>query len=66
MACIVPRPEFRGTPLDAELTDYLAQQFARWWLPDRYLFLDELPKTSVGKFDKKAMRQQFASAPATA
>jgi acyl-CoA synthetase (AMP-forming)/AMP-acid ligase II len=66
MACIVPRPEYRGTPLDAELTDYLAQQFARWWLPDRYLFLDELPKTSVGKFDKKAMRQQFASAPATA
>ena len=61
MACIVARPEFRGEVLDAELTEYLAQQFAKWWLPDRYLFLDELPKTSVGKFDKKAMRQQFAA-----
>ena len=61
MACIVARPEFRGEVLDAELTEYLAQQFAKWWLPDRYLFLDELPKTSVGKFDKKTMRQQFAA-----
>ena len=50
-----------GTITEAELTDYLAQQFAKWWLPERYLFLDELPKTSVGKFDKKAMRQQHAA-----
>jgi fatty-acyl-CoA synthase len=62
MACIVPRPEHRGAIAESELTDYLAQRFARWQLPERYLFLDELPKTSVGKFDKKAMRQQFAQA----
>lgn len=62
LACVVPRPEFRGVLLEAELTDYLARQFAKWWLPDRYLIVDELPKTSVGKFDKKAMRQQLASA----
>jgi fatty-acyl-CoA synthase len=66
LACVVPRPEARGQLQDVELTDYLAQHFARWWLPDRYLFLDELPKTSVGKFDKKALRQTHASQTVTA
>ena len=66
MACIVPRPDFRGAISEAELTQHLSSQFARWSLPERYLFLDELPKTSVGKFDKKAMRQQFASAASAA
>src|SRR5438552_3040217 len=58
MACVVGRPDFRGAISEQELHEHLGQQFATWWLPDRYLFLDELPKTSVGKFDKKAMRQQ--------
>jgi acyl-CoA synthetase (AMP-forming)/AMP-acid ligase II len=62
MACVVPRPEAKDNLTPEELTEYLAQQFAKWWLPDQYLFLAELPKTSVGKFDKKAMRQQFAPA----
>jgi fatty-acyl-CoA synthase len=64
MACVVLRAEDQGSAPEAELTDYLAQHFARWWLPDRYQFLDELPKTSVGKFDKKAMRQQHAESSA--
>ena len=62
MACVVARPDHRGAISEAELTDYLAQTFAKWQLPERYLFLDELPKTSVGKFDKKTMRQQFTQA----
>jgi fatty-acyl-CoA synthase len=66
LACVVPRPEARDQLGDAELTDYLAQQFARWWLPDRYLYLDELPKTGVGKFNKKALRQAHASQAVTA
>jgi fatty-acyl-CoA synthase len=66
LACVVPRPEARGQLQDAELNDYLAQHFARWWLPERYLYLDELPKTSVGKFDKKALRQTHASQTVTA
>ena len=65
MACVVLRPEVKGSAPDAELGDYLAQHFAKWWLPERFLFLDELPKTSVGKFDKKAMRQQHAEASAS-
>jgi fatty-acyl-CoA synthase len=62
MACVVPRPDFRGSVTEAELAEYLSQQFAKWWVPERYVFLDELPKTSVGKFDKKVMRQQHATA----
>jgi fatty-acyl-CoA synthase len=58
MACVVCRPDFRGDITEQELHEHLGQLFATWWLPDRYLFLNELPKTSVGKFDKKAMRQQ--------
>jgi fatty-acyl-CoA synthase len=49
-----PRPE-----PDA-LLDFLSDRVARWWLPERWAFVDELPKTSVGKFDKKALRTQVA------
>jgi fatty-acyl-CoA synthase len=45
-----------------ELTAFRARQFAKGWRPEHYLFLDELPKTSVGKFDKKAMRAQHGTA----
>jgi fatty-acyl-CoA synthase len=62
LACVVPRPDAAGGLSEAELSDHLASQFAKWWLPDRYLFVESLPKTSVGKFDKKALRQQYASA----
>ena len=40
-----------------ELKAYLAPHFAKWWLPDAYLQLDELPKTGVGKINKKLLRQ---------
>jgi fatty-acyl-CoA synthase len=33
---------------------------SRWWLPERWVFVDEVPKTSVGKFDKKVLRSRFA------
>ena len=47
-----------------ELRDFLAPQFAKWWLPDRVEFVDEIPKTSVGKFRKTALRDQFVQEPA--
>jgi fatty-acyl-CoA synthase len=56
MACIVARPGQEGQITEAELVAHLSTRFARWWIPERYLFLPEIPKTSVGKFDKKAMR----------
>jgi fatty-acyl-CoA synthase len=49
-----------------ELREFLAPQFAKWWLPERFEFVDEIPKTSVGKFRKIALREQFAGAGAEA
>ncbi|ACU54084.1 AMP-dependent synthetase and ligase [Acidimicrobium ferrooxidans DSM 10331] len=42
-----------------ELRAFLASRVAKWWLPERFAFVDEIPKTSVGKFDKKVLRQRF-------
>lgn len=43
-----------------ELRKYLCDRVARFWLPERWTFVDEVPKTSVGKFDKKRIRAQYA------
>jgi fatty-acyl-CoA synthase len=43
-----------------ELVAFLTDRVSRWWLPERWTFLDEVPKTSVGKFDKKALRARYA------
>jgi fatty-acyl-CoA synthase len=57
LACVVPRP---GVTLDAgSLRSFLADQVARWWLPERWTFLDQVPKTSVGKFDKRTLRALY-------
>jgi fatty-acyl-CoA synthase len=50
-----------GTASPDELRDFLAPGFAKWWLPERFEFVDEIPKTAVGKFRKTALREQFAS-----
>jgi fatty-acyl-CoA synthase len=59
LACVVPKAEHRGLTAD-ELLDFLRPQIARFALPDAVVFLDAIPKTSVGKFDKKVLRQMFA------
>ena len=46
-----------------ELREFLAPSFAKWWLPERFEFVDEIPKTAVGKFRKTALREQFAAQP---
>jgi fatty-acyl-CoA synthase len=48
-------------PDPSELVEFLSPLVARWWLPERWAFVDELPKTSVGKFDKKALRAKVAA-----
>lgn len=59
LACVVVKPEHRGT-LDAqEIRSFLTGRFADWWLPDDVVFIDEVPKTGVGKFDKKVLRDRF-------
>ncbi len=49
-----------------ELIEFIAPSFAKWWLPERVEFVAEIPKTSVGKFRKMALREQFATSPAPA
>ena len=43
-----------------ELVAFLTERVSRWWLPERWVFVDEVPKTSVGKFDKKGLRSRYA------
>jgi len=59
MACVVRTQD--GWDLTAEeLQVYVGARVARFWVPERVVFIDEVPKTSVGKFDKKTLRRQFA------
>ena len=59
LACVVVRP---GVTITAEsLLDFLKSRVAKWWLPERWTFINEVPKTSVGKFDKKVLRAQYAA-----
>jgi fatty-acyl-CoA synthase len=74
-ACVVgiPHPKWQERPLAAivlkdgcrataeELRAFLAKSFAKWQLPDAFVFIDAIPCTSVGKFRKLALREQFAN-----
>ncbi len=64
LAVVVLEPGASATP--DELREHLAPSFAKWWLPDRFEFVDEIPKTAVGKFKKTALREQFAAQPVEA
>ncbi|AGK04818.1 AMP-dependent synthetase and ligase [Meiothermus ruber DSM 1279] len=67
----IPDPKWDERPLAAvvlkegasvtpeELARFLEPRFAKWWLPDAYVFLDEIPRTSTGKFLKSKLREQF-------
>jgi len=55
MACVVLVPGQSVTP--EELRDHLSGQgVVKWWLPDHWVFVDDVPRTSVGKYDKKLLR----------
>jgi fatty-acyl-CoA synthase len=58
LAAVVLKDGARATP--EELREFLAKSFAKWQLPDAFVFLAEIPRTSVGKFKKTALREQFA------
>jgi fatty-acyl-CoA synthase len=61
LACVVPKPGVTVEP--AEIVDYLRDKLARWALPDDVVLIDAVPKTSVGKFDKKILRERFKDWP---
>jgi len=58
LAVVVFREGQSATP--EELREFLAPHFAKWWLPERFEVVEEIPKTAVGKFRKTALRDQFA------
>nr|MDT0660139.1 fatty acid--CoA ligase [Micromonospora sp. DSM 115978] len=58
LATVVLREGASATP--EELRDFLAGRVARWQLPERWAFIEAVPKTSVGKFDKKRVRSSYA------
>ncbi|MBX7101362.1 MAG: long-chain fatty acid--CoA ligase [Myxococcaceae bacterium] len=57
LAAVVLKPGAQATA--AELRAFLEPRFARWWVPEAYAFVAEIPKTSAGKFLKSALRDQF-------
>ncbi|HEX9547179.1 MAG TPA: long-chain fatty acid--CoA ligase [Acidimicrobiales bacterium] len=59
LACVVTKPGEALT--EEEVIEWLQPRVAKWWLPDRVVFIDEVPKTSVGKFSKKDLRDRFSA-----
>ena len=67
----VPHPKWQERPLavvvlkegasatEEELKAFLEPRFAKWWIPDRIVFVEEIPRTSAGKFLKAKLREQF-------
>ena len=47
-------------PTREAILDYMKGRCAKWWLPDKIVFIDEIPKTGTGKFDKKVVRDQYS------
>jgi fatty-acyl-CoA synthase len=58
LACVVAED---GAELDADgLREFLSERVAKWWIPEHVEFIEEVPKTSVGKFSKKTLRERFS------
>ena len=60
LACVVLHEgQIADDAMKEKLLSYMEGQFAKWWVPDNVVFLDEIPKTSVGKFLKMALRAEL-------
>jgi fatty-acyl-CoA synthase len=59
VACVAPLPQYKDELTKESLLEFLTPRVAKWWLPDDIVFIEAVPKTSVGKFNKRALRQQF-------
>jgi fatty-acyl-CoA synthase len=58
MACVVLRNGASATP--EELRAFLEKKFAKWQIPDAFVFVEQIPRTAVGKFKKSALREKFS------
>jgi len=59
LACVVLKEQEADKIKAEDIIAFLEDKVAKWWLPDKVIFINEIPKTSVGKFDKKALRKMF-------
>lgn len=59
LACVVLKSDGGAMLSKQEVLDFLTDKVAKWWIPDEVVFLNEIPKTSVGKFSKKKLREQY-------
>jgi fatty-acyl-CoA synthase len=69
----VPHPKWQERPVavvvlragahasETELKEWLAARFPRWWVPDRVVFTESIPRTAAGKFLKRALRERYPS-----
>ncbi len=60
LALVVPKEAAKGSLTKEAILDFIRPHFAKWQLPDDVLFVDAIPKTSVGKFAKRVAREQYA------
>lgn len=59
LAFVVLKKEYKDKVSKEEIYRHLSSKFAKWQLPDEILFIDEVPKTSVGKFNKRVLRERY-------
>ncbi|MEB3755570.1 MAG: hypothetical protein GSR79_01730, partial [Desulfurococcales archaeon] len=62
IALVVLREEYRNVNVDEmekELKEHLSKKFAKWQIPDRIFVVNEIPKTSTGKFNKRMIRAKY-------
>src|SRR5258706_2631185 len=59
LALVVPKPDFKDSLTKEEIYAFLSPKFTKLYLPDDVVFIDPVPQTSVGKFNKRVLREQF-------
>ncbi len=59
LACVVAKPDYKDNISKAEIFEHLRSRFDKMYIPDDVVFIEAVPKTSVGKFDKKVLREQY-------
>ncbi|MRG85113.1 long-chain fatty acid--CoA ligase [Salinibacillus xinjiangensis] len=59
IACVVLKDQYKESVTKEVLFEHLKAQFAKWWIPDDIVFIEQIPKTSVGKFLKRTLREQL-------
>jgi len=64
IALIITKEEYKGKVSEEEIREYMMKfveegKIAKWWIPEKFIFVDDIPKTSVGKYDKKVLRPKY-------